>query len=498
MARVRQRRVPAVLALALLLISSAPRLLPGQTFRVIHSFSNGSTGYPPTNVDGIEPLAGLTLSINTLYGTTFFGGGSGNGTVFSVNIDGTGFTVLHSFTALDPNGFGNTDGAWPESILTLSGNTLYGTTSQGGSSGCCNGTVFSLDADGTGFVTLYNFSPLVSNPPPINADGIAPVGGVILSGTTLYGTTTQGGSSGNGTVFALNNDGTGFTTLYNFSGEGPSLANLIVSGNTLYGTCQGGSVYKSGTVFAINTDGTGFTTLHTFSALNSGTNSDGANPRAPLVQSGNTLYGTTLGGGSFGQGTVFAINSDGTGFSVLHSFTGGSDGANGGCADCERGGGLALSGSALYGTTARGGSSGNGTVFAVKTDGTGFTTLHSFTSTTPSYTNTEGAAPLLGLVLSGNTLYGMTISGGGSGNGTIFSISFKPQLTITPSGPNIILTWPTNFAGFDYTGYTLESTMNLGPSAVWVSNSVPPVIVNGQNTVTNAISGAQQFFRLSQ
>jgi uncharacterized repeat protein (TIGR03803 family) len=139
-----------------------------------------------------------------------------------------------------------------------------------------------------------------------------------------------------------------------------------------------------------------------------------------------------------------------------------------------------------------GGSSGHGTVFAMNTDGTGFTTLHNFTG------GKDGANPQAALILSGNTLYGMARYGGIHGDGTVFSLSFPPQLAIIPSETNVILTWPTNYAGFDYTGYTLESTTNLGSSAVWTTNSPPPVVVNGQNTVTNPISGSQTFFRLSQ
>jgi hypothetical protein len=80
----------------------------------------------------------------------------------------------------------------------------------------------------------------------------------------------------------------------------------------------------------------------------------------------------------------------------------------------------------------------------------------------------------------------------------VFRISFTPQLAITPSGGNFILSWPTNYVGFDYNGYSLQSTTNLRSSAAWASNSFAPVVVNGQNTVTNPISGTQQFFRLSQ
>jgi hypothetical protein len=73
-----------------------------------------------------------------------------------------------------------------------------------------------------------------------------------------------------------------------------------------------------------------------------------------------------------------------------------------------------------------------------------------------------------------------------------------PQLVVSQSGAGVVLAWPTNTGGFDCSGYTLQSTTNLGASAVWVTNSVAPVVVNGQFTVTNPISGAQQFFRLSQ
>src|SRR5213595_757509 len=92
------------------------------------------------NSEGINPNAGVIVSGNTVYGTTAAAGNSGQGTIFAVNTDGTGFTNLYSFTA---NPFGtNTDGAYPISGLILSSNTLYGTTSLGGTSG--NGTVFSV------------------------------------------------------------------------------------------------------------------------------------------------------------------------------------------------------------------------------------------------------------------------------------------------------------------------------------------------------------------
>jgi len=219
-----------------------------------------------------------------------------------------------------------------------------------------------------------------------------------------------------------------------------------------------------------------------------------------LIVSGNTLYGTAGCGGSSGNGTLFKLNTDGTDFTVLHTFTntgpGGSnsEGANPTAA-------LFLSGNTLYGTTFFGGTSGNGAVFAVNNDGTGFINLYSFTLGTGGEepVNSDGANPYAGLILSGNTLYGTAQVGGSSRSGTIFSLSFPPpQLTIIPSGANVILTWPTNAPGFDYSGFTLQSTTNLVSPVVWSTNSPAPVVVNGQNTVTNPISGPQQFYRLSQ
>src|SRR6266481_1527225 len=95
-------------------------------------------------------------------------------------------------------------------------------------------------------------------------------------------------------------------------------AGLILSGNTLYGTASQGGSYGWGTVFAVNTDAAGFTTLHSFTAASTSssgayTNSGGADPQAGLILSGNTLYGTAAGGGSSGNGTVFSVNTNGTG-----------------------------------------------------------------------------------------------------------------------------------------------------------------------------------------
>jgi uncharacterized repeat protein (TIGR03803 family) len=132
-------------------------------------------------------------------------------------------------------------------------------------------------------------------------------------------------------------------------------------------------------------------------------------------------------------------------------------------------------------------------VFAVKTDGSGFTTVHNFTG---NNLTSDGATAYAGLILSGNTLYGATFYGGSSGEGTVFSISFAPQLSIIPYGSNVILSWPANVDGFDYTGFTLQFTTNL-VSANWTPVSPGPVVIGGQNVVFSPFSGAQGFYRLA-
>jgi uncharacterized repeat protein (TIGR03803 family) len=482
-----------------------------QVFATLHNFTasraNSSNFF--TNSDGASPEAGLLLSGNALYGTASLGGTNGSGTVFSVNTTGAAFTTLHSFATgnFHASFFStNGDGAFPEAGLIISGNTLEGTGEYGGTNG--SGTVFAITTNGTGFAALHHFTALnYTNASGVytNGDGVNVQAGVILSGGMLYGTASYGGTNGNGAVFAVNTNGTGFTTLHSFSavsnntnsdGANP-FAGLVLSGNTLYGTASAGGTNGSGTVFAVNTNGTGFTTLHSFSAVSNNTNHDGANPHAGLVLSGNTLYGTAYDGGTNGSGAVFAINTNGTGFTVLHGFTTiaspnytNSDGAN-------PFSGLIISGNTLYGTAYDGGTHGNGAAFAVNTNGTGFTTLHNFTAISNN-TNSDGANPFAGLILSGNTLYGTAYDGGANGNGTVFIISFTPELAMAHVGTNVLLTWPTNVAGFDYSGYGLQATTNLASASAWGAVSPTPAVVNGQYTVTNLLSGKWKFYRLSQ
>src|SRR5207253_2144714 len=126
-------------------------------------------------------------------------------------------------------------------------------------------------------------------------------------------------------------------------------------------------------------------------------------------------------------GLMPAVRVTAQAFTVLHTFSSasGSNEANGDGANPSAG--LILSNNTLYGTASAGGSSDHGTVFAVNTNGSGFTNLHNFTATSNDsfgfYTNSDGAYPLAGLILSGNTLYGSANAGGRSGQGAVFDIN---------------------------------------------------------------------------
>ena len=231
--------------------------------------------------------------------------------------------------------------------------------------------------------------------------------GITLGDGTLFGVTVGGGTSGSGTIFSVATNGANFTVLHNFSAyshgtnsDGEYLLGApVLSGGVLYGAAPYGGTLGSGTIYAISTNGTGFTVLYTFSAVPStapSANNDGFAPFAGLLLSGDTLYGTTAGGGTNGFGAVFSIKTNGSGFATLHSFADGN-------ANRDSSASLVLSGNTLYGTTRYGGTSLAGTVFAVDTDGNNFTVLHNFAGS-------DGGRPIAGLTLSGGALYGVTSS----------------------------------------------------------------------------------------
>jgi uncharacterized repeat protein (TIGR03803 family) len=294
----------------------------------------------------------------------------------------------------------------PSALIQASDGNFYGTTIGGIYSGVnSDGTVFRITPSGT-FTTLHSFD---------GTDGNAPFAGLIqASDGNLYGTTVEGGAYGDGTVFRITPSGT-FTLLYSFDGyygpvDGafPEAGLIQASDGNLYGTTVEGGAYGDGTVFRITLSGT-LTTIHDFDNL------DGRYPEAGLIQaSDGNLYGTTNSGGAYGDGTVFQITLSGT-LTTLHSFDI-YDGFE------PQAGLIQASDGNLYGTTPYDGGFDAGTVFQITTGGA-FTTLHNFN-------NSDGNTPLAGLIqASDGNLYGTTQLKGAYSNGTIFQITPSGTLT---------------------------------------------------------------------
>jgi uncharacterized repeat protein (TIGR03803 family) len=406
--------------------------------------------------------------------------------VFKISTNGV-LTSLYSFAN------GTNYGANPSAALVQgSDGSFYGTTQNGGTNGGWWGTVFKISPTGA-YASLYSFTG--------GNDGGNPGAGLVQgSDGSFYGTTFGGGTNGGwwGTVFKISPNGA-LTTLHLFGsvqdtngvpldGANPSAALVQDSDGSFYGTTSsGGTNGGYGSVFKISTNGA-LTTLYSFTGT-----ADGANPSAALVQgSDGSFYGTTDHQGTYYFGTVFKISANGV-LTTLHAFTGGNDGTG-------PNGLVQGSDGSFYGTTEynfwgewwRG--RGNGTVFKISPTGA-YASLYSFTVYTNGST-VDGANPSAALVQgSDGNFYGTTEYGGVSGAGTVFRLTIvpQPQLTIIPSGPYMILTWPTN-----YNGFTLQSTTNLGPSAVWTPVSPKPVTIGSQNLVINTITGRQQFYRLSR
>jgi uncharacterized repeat protein (TIGR03803 family) len=292
----------------------------GTGFQVIHRFAAITSTNQDVNVintDGAYPEAELVEGADGyLYGATRAGGPNGTGTIFKVARDGTDFKVLYSFSAATSGtttGLTVTvDGAAPTGPLVAgTDNLFYGTTSQGGTNG--RGTVFRIAFDGTGFEVLHHFSATTTNTTTgllENADGATPLGGLLDGGDGFfYGMTAQGGSAGNGVIFAIPADGSTFTVLHSFSGADGArpVAELMVSSSgKLYGVTSSGGVNAAGTtttlgtIFSIDRAGTNFTGLYSFDGKN------GSVPSSRLLETATGVFvGIATATGNCSYGTMF-------------------------------------------------------------------------------------------------------------------------------------------------------------------------------------------------
>lgn len=353
-------------------------------FTILHNFA----GYP----DGSDPAGGLTLSGNVLYGMTENGGANFDGSIFSVDTDGTNYKDIYDFDG--------THGQYPYGSLILSGGKLYGMASQGGTGSL--GVAFSINTNGTGYTVLNNFAGYTT--------GADPLGGLTLIGNVLYGMTASGGSITYGDIFSINSNGGGFRELFGCAAANGDtclspVGNLVLSGNKFYAMSVNGGPTLNGNMFSIDTNGSGYKNLLNF---NTTTGELTTSSYASLTLSGSKLFGMALGGGAHGDGTIFSIDTNGNGFKVLFNFNSTSG--------QYPFGSLTILGNKLYGMTNQGGAHDSGSVFSIYTDGSGYKDMYDFGGM-------YGAFPVAGpLTLSGNMLYGMASHGGTGTYGVVFKL----------------------------------------------------------------------------
>jgi uncharacterized repeat protein (TIGR03803 family) len=209
-----------------------------------------------------------------------------------------------------------------------------------------------MNPDGTDFSVLYSFTFPDGGPQSRLIEG---------SDGLIYGTTSEGGDSGLGSVFRLNKTGGNYSVVHSFHNDGvdgarPYAEVIEGSDGRLYGTAQGGT-NRNGVIFRMNKDGSEYGLLYSFASLFG----DGELPLGGVVEGPDgVLYGTTAYGGvpgSLGFGTAFKLNKDGTGYTNF-SFNAAHHGAVSPASNL-----MISSDGAIYGTTRAGGELGVGTIF---------------------------------------------------------------------------------------------------------------------------------------
>jgi uncharacterized repeat protein (TIGR03803 family) len=311
-----------------------------------------------------------------LYGQTQNGDPGGGSMIYKINPDGSGYNMVYDFSGTFLLG---------DSSLLCSGPTLFGTWGNF-AWGSQFGALFKVNQDGTGYaevIPLNTTSPLPFSP-------AIPHGGVVESGGVLYGRTEAGGVYQHGVIYRVNLNGTGYQRLHDFESDGHyprtdlyygGHPGLVLAGTTLYGVeVDATAAY----VYAIGTDGTGFTKIHTF---------DGIHYEIPsgLIISNGALFGTTTSSAFQSHyGAIFKMALDGTGYRELRLFN-----ATDGYAHSA----LTSVNGVLYGTHGLNFAGSNfGVVYKINEDGTGFAIVHDFNGT--------GIYPLSSLIGVGASLYG--------------------------------------------------------------------------------------------
>ncbi|MGA8575868.1 MAG: choice-of-anchor tandem repeat GloVer-containing protein [Candidatus Cybelea sp.] len=357
--------------------------------------------------DAYKPLTGLANVGNTLYGTTYQGGATNEGALYSVTTSGSE-SVMHSFPT------GSNDGYYPQGPLTAANGTLYGTTYYGGANG--EGVLFSITPSNS-YQVLYNFGQTSSDcASPDTALEYVP------SKKALYGVAYHGGTNGEGCIFKYSlGKNPGESVVYSLTGAPSSSTGAsapVFYKNALYVTTPGGGTKNHGAILKVTLAGSE-RLIYSFK-----NDPDGQSPEAPLVVMGNALYGTTQAGGQgacegyAGCGTVFKVTPSGK-ETVIYRFKDNASIIDGQGPQAAL---IAVAGT-LYGTTpsCTGNGCGAGTVFAMTPSGSE-TILFHFTvpPSNPSGFPQNPYSPVLSL---NGTLYGTTDVSDRIGYGTVYAVA---------------------------------------------------------------------------
>jgi len=425
------RLLPAIVAL-IAAFNWVPASAATQHQRVLFNFvppgggTDDTKGYYP-------PLGVLVDTDDSVYGSTYYGGKNGGGTIY--HAVGKTVTVLYSFTDQDTAGCGYN----PSAVLIMKGKLLYGTTFAGGTGG--GGVVYSLKekSDST---KEWKCTPLFSfsNSGPGLAKGYGSFGGLALFDGDLYGTTQLGGKGDGGVLFKLTKAGSSWTyrVVQNFWTTGPNgsdgftPAGRVISdgGTALYGMTffggirsqgrNGGVIYK----FTPSGGSGTYEVLFKFPGASSDGTASTAQGYQPTINglkmSGGLLYGeTTLGGdpnnAAVPAGVVFKFDPVSKTYSVLHTFDSSTDVANG----YSPFGGLSFTATgALIGTAQFGGVQGGGVAFTVSKAGKFHKIFDFLTDTTTGY---KPGGPLV--MNSVGKFIGTTYYGGTANGGVLYSLT---------------------------------------------------------------------------
>ena len=350
-----------------------------------------------------------------LWGTTFAGGFGGNGTVFRVNPINLVFSNVLDFTGTA----GGNRGKNPLGAIVHNGaGTLWGTTSDGGTGN--NGTLFSITTTTGTLTTQVDFTGAAGAFPGSRPAAALAVG----QGGSWWGTTSLGGTLGWGTVFRVTAAGEAFTKVVDFTGlggeapgRGPAAALAPDGSGGFWGTTNAGGAGDFGTIFRVNTATLAISSTTAFSG-NFGA-VPGMTPHAGLVPDGaGSFWGVTVGGGKARQGIIYKINNTTGAFALVADFVrtlGDTSGSN------PSGGLTAGPDGLLWGFTEKGGLSNLGTIFTVNPVTGALRQVLYFSGTTGA---AKGSAPSAELTSDGRGfLWGTTSTGGTDDLGTVFKIN---------------------------------------------------------------------------